>query len=101
MKGWSRRKLDHSHRQWRAQGGCCWYCGANLFPSESRAANGGIHPRSASRDHIVAKSKGGTRRPRNIVLACIDCNRRKAAREVSEFVALLKQPIPTNKEQSE
>lgn len=82
----SKRKLNHTHPQWIAQNGQCFYCEANLFPSNARRLDGGPHPRAATRDHIVPKCRGGTARPRNIVIACVQCNLAKAAADVGDFI---------------
>ncbi len=40
----------------------CWYCGAPLTPL------------TATIDHVVPKSRGGTHHPQNLRLACRFCN---------------------------
>jgi 5-methylcytosine-specific restriction endonuclease McrA len=55
----------------RAQGGACFYCQKPL----------GI--RSATEDHLVPRSLGGTRTA-NKVIACVKCNQAKAARRPTE-----------------
>lgn len=37
---------------------------------------------AASLDHVLPKAKGGMTVPRNLVPACLSCNRRKGHREV-------------------
>lgn len=38
-------------------------------------------------DHAHAKARGGSNRVSNLVLSCVPCNRKKAARDVREFLA--------------
>ena len=58
----------------------CVYCGKTDVPLNI--------------DHIIPKSKGGTNRVSNLVLACIECNQKKSNRSLEEFLkdrpALLK-----------
>jgi len=51
----------------------CSYCGAQNVPLE--------------KEHILARSKGGSDRVSNLTLACRPCNRRKDNRDVREFLA--------------
>jgi hypothetical protein len=57
--------------------GCCYYCGKRLaFKNYGR-----IYERGAWEvDHSVPKSRGGTSYLRNLVPACVDCNRSKGTR---------------------
>jgi 5-methylcytosine-specific restriction endonuclease McrA len=52
---------------------CCAYCDAKDVPLE--------------KDHILARSQGGTDRVSNLALACRPCNQRKDNRDVREFMA--------------
>ncbi len=54
----------------------CAYCDAEHTPIQV--------------EHIVSKAKGGTNRISNLTLACGDCNQKKGARDIREFLA--KQP---------
>ncbi len=60
----------------------CAYCDAS-----------GVGPNSVplEKEHIVARSKGGSDRVSNLTLACRPCNQKKAARDVREFLA--KEPL--------
>lgn len=51
----------------------CAYCDAQNVPLE--------------KDHILARSKGGSNRVSNLTLACRPCNQRKANRDVREFLS--------------
>ena len=51
----------------------CAYCGAEHTPLNI--------------DHIHPKAKGGSNRVSNLTLACVPCNTKKGARDVSEFLA--------------
>lgn len=44
----------------------------------------------ATVDHKIPKSKGGNDAPKNLVLCCDDCNKRKASMDYKAFVELLK-----------
>lgn len=57
-----------------AQGGRCFYC-------ERRCVLGGPNKwrATATLDHIIPKSKGGTNEQSNFVVACRACNYCKAA----------------------
>lgn len=60
----------------------CQYCGARPGTSE------------LSIDHVLPRSRGGRSSWENCVLACMDCNRRKANRTPEEaHMALLKRPV--------
>lgn len=54
----------------------CYFCGDRF----SDARNG-----SATVDHLVPESRGGTHELANLVLACAVCNRRKRAMSADEF----------------
>ena len=62
--------------------GRCQYCGERLRYKES------------TMDHVHPKSKGGRATWTNIVLACVDCNQKKANLTVKEAqMCLLTQPV--------
>jgi len=56
-------------------GGRCAYCGRRLYQ--------GV----ADIEHMTPKSRGGTDSIRNLVIACRQCNSRKAMRTVDEYRA--------------
>ncbi|HOE97445.1 MAG TPA: HNH endonuclease, partial [Candidatus Sumerlaeota bacterium] len=51
---------------------CCQYCGRRPHESE------------LSIDHVVPRSRGGTSRWENVVLACVACNTKKGNRLLAE-----------------
>ncbi len=51
----------------------CWYCGIDLDGQTWHA------------EHQVPRARGGTDHPSNLVLSCVDCNRKKGARTVEEY----------------
>lgn len=51
----------------------CAYCGATDVPLNI--------------DHVQPRARGGSDRVSNLVLACVPCNEKKAARTVEEFLA--------------
>jgi hypothetical protein len=57
--------------------GYCWYCNKKLAFTN----HGTLGERGAWEvDHSVPKSRGGTNYLRNLVPACIECNRQKGVR---------------------
>ena len=60
----------------------CQYCAESFSPSK------------LTYDHVLPRSRGGGTSWTNIVTACVDCNRRKAARTPKEAgMALMKTPV--------
>lgn len=55
-------------RLWNAQDGKCHLCGKPMLPEVSQ------HPHSATFDHLVPASQGGTRATSNLKLAHRHCN---------------------------
>lgn len=54
-------------------GGRCEWCGRNLVGAEIEM------------DHVVSLARGGSNTPANLVVACPDCNRRKAQKHPARF----------------
>lgn len=93
IAGKSRRVHSKAHRRSRIRGSTaadakvavqkilsqkdpkCFYCQRVLKPG------------SVTIDHIRALSKGGQHAAFNLVPACVDCNRRKGAKDANEFIA--------------
>lgn len=70
MKAKGKKALRY--RLVQKQFGLCFWCGRPL--------------RSATLDHVVPKSKGGTLGQGNAVAACLQCNAEKGDRSAEEFV---------------
>lgn len=62
-------------------GWCCHYCRRRLTID------------SATLDHVIPRAKGGTWNNTNLVLACRDCNKRKADMLPHVFVGLVMQGL--------
>lgn len=52
----------------------CYYCGVDLTEE------------TATRDHVIPKSQGGTDASENVVPCCLKCNREKADMSIGEFM---------------
>lgn len=61
--------------------GRCWYCGCEL----TAPLGAGTLPTTATRDHVVPRSKGGANRAENIVAACRGCNNAKRTLSVAQY----------------
>lgn len=76
-----RNPADKS-KKWKAQvieiatryGWGCHYCFLELSLD------------TATQDHVIPLSKDGSRKKRNVVLACSRCNNKKGDRDVEDFV---------------
>jgi hypothetical protein len=66
----------------RAQDGQCKYCLCKLTY------------KTATRDHVKARSVGGLDERNNIVAACLRCNRIKGSLPVKLFIRLITYPLP-------
>ena len=73
----------------RDNGFFCRYCGASLIPPGTPAdVREGLVERGyqqGSVDHVIPRRKGGTDDLLNMVLACMDCNKRKGSRSFARF----------------
>ena len=65
-------------RLWIGQRYRCPICKKQIKQLK-RTAHGITFKQEVNLDHIVAKSKGGTREPGNMALVHMDCNQKKAA----------------------
>jgi 5-methylcytosine-specific restriction endonuclease McrA len=59
-------------------GGKCFYCGTRF--EAQQLTQGIVH-----RDHVLAKSRGGSDMLHNLVIACSKCDRIKAADPIHDF----------------
>lgn len=64
----------------------CYYCST------------GLTSETATIDHVIPKSKGGTDDSQNLVLACPECNERKAERDFLLFLLERRKAISMSKE---
>lgn len=79
--GFPRRGVAFSRRNlYRRDEFTCQYCGAQ--PGTELL----------SIDHVIPRSRGGTSTWENCVLACLDCNKRKASRTLEEAGIHLRRP---------
>lgn len=67
-------------------GGQCFYCDKDLVMP---VGAGHQNHNAATLDHIIPRSKGGSNRLTNLVLACQSCNDLRADMPVAEFVRLI------------
>jgi 5-methylcytosine-specific restriction endonuclease McrA len=71
---------------WNYQRGQCFYCKKKMeLPIYKVKAT----KRTATLDHVKPLSKGG-KRPKNLVLACQECNSKKSSMPAHEFVVLIR-----------
>lgn len=69
---------DHLHRVGERFGWRCYFCHRPTHCQECHSEK--RRQWRATRDHFVPKAAGGTAHRSNLVLACWDCNHRKADR---------------------
>lgn len=53
----------------------CYYCERKIIPN--RSGDGKIYPFTATVDHFIPISKGGTNTRENLVASCHNCNEKK------------------------
>ncbi len=68
-------------RMAQTQGWLCFYCATTMTHA------------TATKDHIVPKSKGGSHDQSNLVAACLPCNAAKADLDAELFIILRLQSI--------
>lgn len=59
----------------------CYYCGVEMVPRELPS-----NPREWTLDHVIPLSADGPDKPSNLVVACFECNGRKADKSLDEFL---------------
>lgn len=77
------QKSRARQRLFNKQNGKCFYCERFVIMHPSYLHN------TLTRDHMVAKAKGGSRQPENIVGACFLCNSLKKEMSVEEFLKII------------
>ena len=72
-------------------GGECTFCDRRLvMPPGKRGAKFKLTDQTATRDHAIPRSRGGTLAPENTLLACRACNEAKSNMTDLEFRSFLK-----------
>lgn len=54
----------------------CFYC-ERVTIKRRRTSGGKLPSDTATLDHVIPESEGGSNDSENLVLACVDCNRRR------------------------
>lgn len=67
--------------------GKCWYCGLEGHKMIGKQLR-------ATRDHQLPKARGGTKDPKNLVLACHRCNNEKGSMDVEAYRWFLQERRP-------
>lgn len=75
---YQRKRLDFRMRLWVRQEYLCAIC-------SNRIRRRNVYKESVNLDHIIPKSKGGTRDPNNMALVHMSCNQAKADSCPCEF----------------
>jgi predicted molibdopterin-dependent oxidoreductase YjgC len=75
--------------------GRCFYCGCEIYEAKDiYNATDSNYPtevaQMAAEDHVHPRSRGGSHKPENMVLACMICNSRKGDRTLEEYRKHLK-----------
>jgi 5-methylcytosine-specific restriction endonuclease McrA len=80
-----RRVRFNRHNVWLRDAGTCQYCGSRCSKADF------------TYDHVIPQSRGGKTKWENIVVACIECNHRKANRTPEEAkMHLVRRPFAPN-----
>ena len=66
---------------YQKQQGLCFWCGRKLILPVSGNADQRVN--TATMDHLIPKSKGGSNRSGNFVVACPGCNRSRGCQYVN------------------
>jgi 5-methylcytosine-specific restriction endonuclease McrA len=69
------RRRRFRDRLYAEQNGCCWICGEEMLVGPEFFN----HPKQASLDHVLPRSKGGTHSVSNLKLAHAICNLKRGA----------------------
>ena len=65
----------------------CFWCGRLTY--RMQRGQKVFHDQTATRDHIVPKSRGGGHHLSNLVLACHDCNKKRGDMDAEAFGLLM------------
>lgn len=76
-----KKKKSSTSRRYKDKGNICHYCHLDMT---SR-----LDLRTL--DHKIPKSKGGSNREDNILIACRDCNFEKGSMDYDDYIALVKE----------
>ncbi|PTS81033.1 hypothetical protein DBR33_19125 [Stenotrophomonas sp. HMWF022] len=71
-------------RSFRAQNGCCYYCGVRMWlasPDELGMCSRSARPFQCTAEHLLAQQDGGKDTAENVVAACHRCNQRRHRRQ--------------------
>ena len=90
LKIWLRNRLAEA-QNWK----CCW-CGCETDPVHDKR-------NSATIEHVIPRSQGGTDDPDNLAMSCSRCNNKRATTSVDAFlehaiIAYSTQPLKFEKE---
>lgn len=64
----------------------CVYCGLFMHHTDCKCVPDCL--RRGSYDHVIPQSLGGGNMRKNLVYACVGCNRKKAGKPLEQFVEL-------------
>jgi 5-methylcytosine-specific restriction endonuclease McrA len=103
LKEWWYTKLTQSRRRkltrlFEQQSGECIYCQCKTWMAVpdvqlQKPPEGFTHRQMATADHVIPQMRGGTDRATNLVLACKDCNNRRATMEFQAFLDIRSDPV--------
>lgn len=81
------RKIVRLHAQ---QGGKCYFCNCDTHLLESTQNK--MTPITATIEHLIPKSKGGTNAPSNLKMSCHQCNSLRGNMHAVEWLQIAKDP---------
>lgn len=99
-----KQRPKETQRKWalrlkffRESNGICPYCGVKMFlPCKNKDGETKTFPDTATFDHIIPTSKGGTNQQSNLLLCCADCNSRKGNSSLVELMHLKRRLVKLN-----
>lgn len=81
------RNKTHRNTLIKHQRNKCCYCECDLLPVNTRNHHG-LHPRSATVEHLRRKSEGGSNAIGNKAVACHECNLGRGATDWLTYKSL-------------